>query len=67
MIDPFDKYLLSPIRLGIGVVLFFGGMAACWIGINRTSGVALPGWLIMGIGFGVAFQAAIMLIIAHTQ
>lgn len=65
--DAFDTYLLSPMRLSIGAVLFFGGVAAFWIGIDRVSWITLPGWIIMCIGFGIAFQAAIMLIIAHTQ
>lgn len=59
--DPFDAYLLSPVRLGIGTVLFFGGMATFWIGIDRGSWLAMVGWLTIIVGGCVALQALIFL------
>lgn len=59
--DPFDAYLLSPVRLGIGSVLFFGGMGASWVGIQRSTWLAVVGWLSIVIGFATAFQALISL------
>lgn len=59
--DPFEKYLLAPVRFGIGAVLSFSGMVMFWRGVDRGSPIALFGWGIMVVSFAVAFQALIVL------
>ncbi len=59
---PLDQYLLPPVRLGVGAMLFFGGMLVFGMGIARGSAWALIGWAVSVGAFAVAFQAAVVLI-----
>ncbi len=41
--DPFNSYLLAPVRLSIGAVLFLGGVLMLLIGIERATALAIGG------------------------